>query len=101
VVDWATATRNNLAVVPSINKAFSNMVDRVDRPNRPGRKAKAGPHANSRWCLLGTKYSICGRFGVNVQPTKFNVIVRPCAQFLFSLAGRGPMLRTAKTSPWP
>jgi hypothetical protein len=88
VVDWATATRNNLAVVPAINKAFSNMVDRVDRPNRPGRKAKAVPHANSRWCLLGTEYSICGGFGVNVQPTKSNAIVRPWAQFLFSLPKR-------------
>jgi hypothetical protein len=69
VVDWATATSNNLAVVPAINKAFSNMVDRVDRPKRPGREAKAVPNANG-WCLLGTKYSICRGFGVNVQPTQ-------------------------------
>ena len=40
VVDWATATSNNLAVVPAINKAFSNMVDRADRPNRPGRNQR-------------------------------------------------------------
>ena len=47
VVDWATATSNNLAVVPAINKAFNDMVDRVNKPKRPGREAKAVPLANA------------------------------------------------------